>query len=119
MHSFNPEIDAFGFWIMMPQYICFGLIFGLITVLDDGIELAIGAHAANNIFASILVSSKSSVLQTPALLVQQEINPVKEMIALFILGVLFVAVLSFIYKWDYRILRKKIKPESLAYEKSE
>jgi membrane protease YdiL (CAAX protease family) len=110
MHSFNPEINAYGFWMMMPQYIGFGLIFGLISVLDDGIELAIGGHTANNIFLSVFVTSKSSVLQTPALLVQQEINPLKEMILLFGLGILFVGALSFIYKWDYRILRKKIEP---------
>ena len=35
---------------MMPQYIFMGFIFGLISVFDDGIECAMGAHTANNIF---------------------------------------------------------------------
>ena len=51
----------------MPQYIVFGLIFGIITILDDGIEAAMGAHAANNIFLCIMVTNESSALQTPAL----------------------------------------------------
>ncbi|MDO9580340.1 MAG: CPBP family intramembrane metalloprotease, partial [Bacteroidales bacterium] len=40
MHAFNPEVKEFGFLTMMPQYILFGLIFGVITILDDGIEAA-------------------------------------------------------------------------------
>ena len=50
MHSLNPEVEAFGFWTMMPQYIIFGLIFGIITILDDGTEAAMGAHTINNAF---------------------------------------------------------------------
>ena len=50
MHAFNPEVKEFGFFTMMPQYIVFGLIFGIITILDDGIEASMGAHTANNIF---------------------------------------------------------------------
>ena len=71
MHVMNPEIKEFGFLTMMPQYISFGLLFGIISVLDNGIELAIGAHAANNIFLSIFVTQKSSTLQTVAMFEQQ------------------------------------------------
>ncbi len=53
MHGFNPEVKDYGFLNMMPQYILFGLIFGAITVLDDGVEAAIGAHTANNVFLCI------------------------------------------------------------------
>jgi hypothetical protein len=108
MHSLNPEVGAFGFWMMMPQYVFFGLVFGLLTVLDDGIELAMGAHTANNVFMSIFITNKVSVLQTPALLVQQTIDPIKELIALVSLGILFIIVLSFIYKWKYSVLKEKI-----------
>ena len=75
MHALNPEVKEFGFFTMMPQYILFGLIFGIITILDDGIEAAMGAHAANNIFLSIMVTNSSSALQTPALYEQQNIYP--------------------------------------------
>ena len=54
MHGLNPEVETFGFWTMMPQYILFGMIFGIITVLDDGIEAAMGAHSANNIFLIVM-----------------------------------------------------------------
>ena len=64
---------------MMPQYVLFGLIFGIITVLDDGIEAAIGAHAANNIFLCIMVTNDSSALQTPAVYEQHNIYPWTEL----------------------------------------
>ncbi|MHC1705869.1 MAG: lysostaphin resistance A-like protein [Tenuifilaceae bacterium] len=108
MHSFNPEIKEFGFWLAMPQYILYGLVFGLITVIDDGIEIAMGVHAINNIFSSIFVTYKASALQTPALFEQQQINPTKETIVLFIISLIFVTILSFKYKWDYSIINRKI-----------
>jgi len=102
MHSFNPEIKEFGFWLMMPQYVIFGLIFGLVTVLDNGIELAMGAHAANNIFLSVLLTQKASALQTPAMYVQNEVYPVNDLISLIAIAILFVVLLSYIYGWNWR-----------------
>jgi membrane protease YdiL (CAAX protease family) len=113
MHSFNPEIKEFGFWLAIPQYIIYGLVFGLITILDDGIELALGVHAINNVFTSIFVTYKASALQTPAFLVQQKVDPIKETIALIIISLIFVTILTFKYKWDFRVIGQKIKPAEL------
>jgi CAAX protease family protein len=99
MHAFNPEVAEFGFFTMMPQYILFGLIFGIITILDDGIEAAIGAHAANNIFLCIMVTHESSALQTPALYEQQNVYPFTEFAALLVTGIIFLVILKKIFKW--------------------
>jgi len=40
--------------------------------MDDGIEVAMGAHTANNIFLCIFVTNSSSALQTSALYVQKK-----------------------------------------------
>ena len=90
MHSLNPEVKEFGFLTMMPQYILFGLIFGIITIMDDGIEAAMGAHAANNIFLCIMVTNKASALQTPALYEQINIYPWTEFAGLFFTGIVFI-----------------------------
>ncbi len=111
MHILNPEIQEYGFWVTMPQYVLFGLIFGLVTVLDNGTELAMGAHSVNNVFLSIVITSKASVLQTPALLIQQNVNPLKDLIILSLIFALFVVILSSVYKWDYKGLFAKINPE--------
>jgi hypothetical protein len=110
LHSFNPEVKAMGFLVMMPQYILFGLIFGLITIFDDGIEAAMGAHTANNIFLCILLTNKSASLQTPALFEQLVIYPWTDFIALLFMGLIFIFILSKLFGWtNYSILLKKIK----------
>ena len=110
LHSFNPEVKEFGFFTMMPQYVAFGLIFGIITILDDGIEAAMGAHSANNIFLCIMVTSESSALQTPALYQQYTIHPWKELFAFVVLGILFILIMKMIFKWDnFSALFGKIK----------
>jgi membrane protease YdiL (CAAX protease family) len=110
LHSFNPEVKVFGFLTMMPQYILFGLIFGIITILDDGIEAALGAHAANNIFLSIMITNKSSALQTEALYSQQNIYPWLEFAALAGISLLFVLILKRIFRWGggFAVLLEKI-----------
>ena len=108
MHSINPEVKEFGFLTMMPQYMTFGIFFGLTVILDEGIEIAIGAHAANNVFSSIFITHKSSVLQTSALFEQKLIHPQKELIILLLISALFIIIFSFIYKWDFKTLNKKI-----------
>jgi uncharacterized protein len=109
MHSFNPEVNEYGFWVMMPQYVMFGLIFGIITILDDGIEASMGAHAANNIFLCILVTSKSSALQTPALYLQSNVFPWTEFAGLVVSGIVFVLILKRIFGWeDFSVLFRKI-----------
>ncbi|MDP4222889.1 MAG: CPBP family intramembrane metalloprotease [Bacteroidota bacterium] len=100
MHAFNPEVKEFGFFIMMPQYVLFGLIFGVITILDDGIEAAIGAHTANNIFLCIMVTHTSSALQTPAVYEQQTVYPWTEFAALLATGIIFVLILKVVFKWE-------------------
>ncbi len=111
LHSANPEVKEFGFWSVMPQYLIFGLIFGLITILSDGIELSMGIHAANNIFLSLFTTNSSSVLQTPAVFNQQIIHPTKETLILTALGIIMVILLTKKYKFDFSVLNKKIEKE--------
>jgi uncharacterized protein len=99
LHAFNPEVDKYGFFTMIPQYIVFGLIFGIVTILDDGIEASMGAHAANNIFLCIMVTNESSALQTSALLNQSNIHPWTEFAALICTGIIFILVLKRIFRW--------------------
>jgi membrane protease YdiL (CAAX protease family) len=109
MHAFNPEVKEFGFFTMMPQYIVFGLIFGIITILDDGIEASLGAHAANNIFLVIMVTNRASALQTPALYEQKEIFPWTEFTGLVLSGIAFIIILKFIFGWkNFSLLKSKI-----------
>ena len=111
LHAWNPEIEEYGFFTMMPQYVMFGLLFGIITVIDDGAEIAIGAHIANNVFLSIMVTNSTSILQTPALFEQLNIEPWLEFAALAITAVAFFIVMKSIYRWqNLSIMFKKVLP---------
>lgn len=63
LHISNPEVKSYGLIEMLANYFCIGLIFGLVTIIDDGTEIAIGAHTANNIIACSIISFPSSVLE--------------------------------------------------------
>jgi hypothetical protein len=109
MHGINPEVKEYGFFIMMPQYIFFGLVFAVLTMMDDGIELAIGAHAANNAFLSVFITNKDSALQTPSIYEQLEYDPIMEFGGLVAMSLLFIAILAIVYKWkDIRKLYGRI-----------
>jgi membrane protease YdiL (CAAX protease family) len=109
MHALNPEVKEYGFFTMMPQYFVFGLIFGITTILDDGIEAAMGAHTANNVFLCIMVTNPSSALQTQALYIQQNVYPWTEFAGLVVSGIVFIVILKMVFKWDdFSILFRKI-----------
>lgn len=63
MHYFNPEVAKIGPLIMV-YYIGTGLFLGIITLMDDGMELALGFHAANNLVGALLLTSDWSAFQT-------------------------------------------------------
>ncbi|MFH6990054.1 CPBP family intramembrane glutamic endopeptidase [Flavobacterium collinsii] len=66
MHILNPEVEKMGY-IVMVYYIGTGLFLGVITLMDEGMELALGFHAANNLVGALLVTSDWSVFQTHSL----------------------------------------------------
>lgn len=66
MHGANPEVEKLGY-ISMVFYIGTGLLFGIVTLMDEGTELALGLHAVNNITAAVLVTTDWTAFQTDAL----------------------------------------------------
>ena len=66
LHGLNPEVEKLGY-VMMVFYIGTGFLLGIMTLMDEGMELALGFHAANNIFAAILVTADWTAFQVPAL----------------------------------------------------
>lgn len=67
MHYFNPEVGKMGNVIMI-YYIGTGLFLGILTLMDDGMELALGFHAANNLVSALLITSDWSAFQTHSIL---------------------------------------------------
>lgn len=99
IHGANPEVERFGFWTMQLYYVGAGLFLGIITVLDDSLELALGVHAATNVFGAAFFSFDGSVLQTDSLIKANDINPYI-MILTFLLGaIIFIFICNKKYNW--------------------
>ncbi|NDV79355.1 CPBP family intramembrane glutamic endopeptidase [Dysgonomonas sp. 511] len=109
LHISNPEVAEFGIALMLPQYIIMGAIMGLTSILDDGIEVALGIHAANNIFASLFITHSSSALQTPALFSVADIDPVGSLISTVLFGVVSIAVFHKLYGWKFSVMNRRIE----------
>lgn len=67
MHYANPEVEKLG-PIIMVYYIGTGLFLGVMTLMDEGLELALGFHAANNLFTALLVTADWTAFQTHSIL---------------------------------------------------
>ena len=64
-HSANPEVEAMGYGVM-TFYIGTGALLGIMTLMDEGLELSLGFHLGNNLMAALLITSDFSALQTDA-----------------------------------------------------
>ncbi|MDC6364495.1 MULTISPECIES: CPBP family intramembrane glutamic endopeptidase [Flavobacteriaceae] len=63
MHIANPEVEKLGYGILV-YYIGTGFFLGILTLLDEGLELALGFHAANNLITALLVTADWTAFQT-------------------------------------------------------
>jgi membrane protease YdiL (CAAX protease family) len=100
MHIGNPEIQELGYH-MLVYYMLSGLFLALITTVDDGLELAIGYHAANNLIAAIFVTTDWQVFRTDALFLNRQ-DPGTGWSSLIFLLILFPSLFLLfkrIYRW--------------------
>lgn len=101
LHLANPEVEKLGY-VSMVFYIGTGLFFGIITLMDEGTELALGLHAINNITAAFFVTTDWTVFQTDALYIDiSEPHLGAEMfLPVLIFYPLMLLVLAKKYKWS-------------------
>ncbi|RMA58659.1 CPBP family intramembrane glutamic endopeptidase [Ulvibacter antarcticus] len=117
LHFFNPEVDKIGN-IIMFYYIGTGLFLGIITLMDEGMELALGFHAGNNLVGALLVTADWTVFRTNSVLLDisepsagfDVLGPV------FVIYPIFIGIMAFKYKWTNwgeKLFGKVIKPEEI------
>lgn len=102
LHISNPEVDKLGD-IILIYYIGTGLFLGVITLMDEGLELALGFHAANNLFTALLVTADWTAFQTYS--VFKDLSDPKEailtdvLIPVLIIFPVLILIFAKIYKW--------------------
>ena len=100
IHIGNPEIAKIGYHIIV-YYMLVGVFLALISLFDNGIELALGYHAANNVFAALIITNNWQAFQTDAVFMDNA-DPGMGLDTIF--GILFILPLVFFifykkYKW--------------------
>ena len=99
LHYWNPEIDKLGN-LSIIFYVLTGLFLGVITLMDKGMELAIGFHAGNNVFLSLLVTADWTVFQTNSILKDLgEPDLTSMLVPFFIIYPLIILYFSKKYNW--------------------
>ena len=85
----------------MVYYIGTGLFLGIITLMDEGVELAIGFHAANNLATALLVTADWTALQTNSILkdISEPSAGVDILIPVLVLYPIILLILAKRYKW--------------------
>lgn len=101
MHAANPEVDKVG-WIIMVYYIGTGLFLGIITLMDEGLELALGFHAANNLVSALLVTADWTAFQTHSIFkdVSDPSTGFEIVLPVFIIFPILLFIFSKVYKWN-------------------
>ena len=91
-HLGNPELAASA--ILLPLfYLSIGAFFAFITLRDNSAELAIGAHAANNLYSALFANYTNSALQTESIFLVTELNAVFALISFWVIAVIFYQLL--------------------------
>ncbi len=100
-HSANPEVLEMGFGIM-AFYIGTGLLLGIITLMDESLELAIGFHLGNNMMAALLVTSEFAALQTDAIFKYSGAGDAGILQEMIITMAVTYPIILLILSWRYR-----------------
>jgi hypothetical protein len=95
MHFGNPEMAVTSeFWLLAASYFLIGVFAGFITLLDGGLELALGLHAANNIYTALVANYTVSALPSPSIFTINELDPFYGLVSL-IIGLIVFYLLVF------------------------
>lgn len=95
LHLANPEVQH-GMAAASLYYFGIAFLLAAITMKSNSLELAIGAHAAINLFAALLVNYSDSVLEIESVFFSNEVNLEANLVALALMA-LFSYLLFFRY----------------------
>lgn len=103
-HSANPEVANMGFGVMV-FYIGTGFFLGIMTLMDESLELALGFHLGNNLMAALLITSDFAAIQTDAVfkysVVEKPVDMLYEMIvSIAIVYPIILFIFAKKYNWN-------------------
>jgi len=102
LHIANPEVEKLGY-IILVYYIGTGFFLGITALMDEGLELSLGFHAANNLFTALLVTADWTAFQTHSVFKDisdpTQIGIGETILPVFIIFPILLYIYSKKYKW--------------------
>lgn len=119
MHIFNPEVEKLGY-IIMFYYIGTGFLLGIMTLMDEGLELALGFHAGNNLVGALLVTADWTAFETNSVLkdVSEPTAGLDILLPILVVYPIFLFLMARTYRWNNwkeKLFGKVYPPETLKY----
>jgi len=99
IHMMNPEVSEYGIGIMFSYYMAAGLVLAIMTVMDDSIELALGVHAATNIYGALFLSYDGAAIQTATIFKSENMDPTFMLIIFIVMSIVFLLLACRKYNW--------------------
>jgi CAAX protease family protein len=94
-----PHLANPGLVLPVALYhFCFGAFFAWVSLRDGTLELAIGAHAANNLFGAVVLGFEGSALKTPSLFYTDRFVPAYSLAQLLVTAVIFYLAVFVLFK---------------------
>ena len=102
LHLANPEVAKLGN-ILLLFYIGTGVFMAIISHMDDGIELSMGYHTINNIFASLILTNDWQAFQTEAMYIDhsEPMLGAESFLTILVLQPLLILLFSKVYRWKH------------------
>lgn len=100
LHIFNPEVEKLGYGILV-YYVGTGFFLGILTLMDEGLELPLGFHASNNFFAALLVTADWMAFNTNSIYkdVSEPVLGWDVLIPVFVIYPILLFIFSKKYGW--------------------
>lgn len=101
-HLANPEVYAsnklgvISSVCMILNYFVVGASFALITIKTNSLEIAMGAHAVNNLICALLLGYPDSALATNTVFMTSSFEPVSGLVSVIVVSVLFYYISAFL-----------------------
>jgi membrane protease YdiL (CAAX protease family) len=107
LHSMNEEVQSNGFFVMMPQYILPGFVFGAIALMDQRLELSMGMHFAHNLIGLLAITSPDTSIHANAIWeIPSLASTLTDAIYISILYLVPLTIFYRVYRWDIKKLYK-------------
>lgn len=96
-HLANPELylgenAVSNFVFTALAYLFMGALLTWATLADQTLEVALGVHAANNLYVGLLVNFEGSALPTPAVVMTSHYDAVFNLVMLLVSAAIFAAI---------------------------